>query len=123
MEWGVSDCMIDLFGADAHKKISWLKESHNETVGWVISLSEDDRRLLMCSTFEGQGYIETDKAKPGDYAVGKFLMGVAQEFEMPNPWYAQMGQDHHFYIRMLNCLRVVECVGEIKVYRKCQFLP
>ena len=120
MQWGKDDCFIDLFGENAHKTISWIKESHNETVGWLISLSEDDRRRLMRSTFEGQGYFKVDKAKPGDCAIGAFLMGVSQEFEMPDPWYAQMGECHNWYIRMLNSYRVVDYVGEIEVYR-CRF--
>ena len=117
MNWGVDDCLIDLFGADAHKDISWIKESHDETVGWLISLSERDRWKLMRATFQGQGYFIVDKANPGDCAIGHFMMGVAQEFEMPCPWYAQMGEDHNWYIRMLNCRRVVECVSDIEVYR------
>ena len=120
MQWGVNDCFIDLFGEDAHTKISWLKQSHDETVGWLITLSKDDRKKVMHDTFVGQGYVRVDKPKPGDCAIGYFRMGVAQDLEMPNPWYAQFGEDHHWYIRMLTCKRVVEHIGKIEIYR-CQY--
>ena len=122
MKWGNNDCFIELFGENAHKNISWIKQSHNETVGWLMSLPKDDRKLIMCSTFEGQGWVKVDKVKPGDCAIGHFKMGVIQDLELPDPWYARYGHDHHFYIRMVNCKRVAEYIGEIVVYRKWQSL-
>ena len=117
MDWGKDDCVIDLFGKDAHKKISWLKESHNETVNWLISLSDKDRLKVMLSTFEGQGFSRVDNAKPGDCAVGNFSLAVDSIFKLPTPWYAIMHDDHHWYVRMLTCIRAVDYDDDIVVFR------
>ena len=120
MEWGVDDCLIDLFGPDAHKKISWIKGTHNETLEWLLSFSERDRFNIIRATFEGQGYFLVDVAEPGDCAIGNFQMGLDLGFRFPNPWYAQMNDDCNFYIRMPACTRVVKPIGKIVVYR-CRF--
>ena len=120
MQWGVDDCLIDLFGPDAHKNISWIKESHDETVGWLLSLSESDRFNIIRATFEGQGYFRVNEANPGDCGIGNFQMGLDLGFYFPNPWYAQMADDSNWYIRMPACTRVVYCAGDIEVYR-CRF--
>ena len=117
MKWGIDDCLIDLFGKQAHKNISWVKESYQDTFYWMLSLSEDDRRRVWAATFEGHGYIRVEKAKPGDCAVGNFIMGVSQDFEMPKAWYAQYGVDHHWYIKLMNCRRVAEHTGDIEIFR------
>ena len=117
-EWGKSDCLIDIFGDEAHQNISWLKETHNETLGWFLTLSDQERWDLMRATAEGQGHIRVDKAEPGDAAIGFFRMG---DLDLPNPWFAQMGVDCHYYVRMPWGVRVVDYIGTIEVYR-CQRL-
>ena len=117
MKWGKEDCLTDLFGAEAHKKISWVKETHEETLGWVLTLSESDRLNLFRATAEGQGYIRVDDPKPGDGAIGHFELGVCQEFDLPSPWFAQMWTDCNWYVRLPNSIRTVDFIGEIEVYR------
>ena len=117
MKWGVSDCVTDLFGDDGHKKLSWLKDSHDETVAWVFSLSEKDRLKLFQDTFLGQGFVKVDIAQPGDAAIGVFAMGVNVDYELPKPWFAQMGVDHLWYVRMPNSIRAVDYLGTIELYR------
>ena len=117
MKWGIDDCLTDLFGDDAHEKISWVKETHNETLLFVLSLTETDRLQLFRATAEGQGYIRVQDAQPGDGAIGTFRMGVSIDHELLSPWFAQMGPDHHWYIRMPHCIRVVDYVGELEIYR------
>ena len=117
MEWGKNDCLIDLFGEDAHQKINWVKAEYEETWGWILSLSAEDRLKVWCSTFEGNGYIRVEKPQPGDCAIGNFKMGVIQDLEIPKSWYAQFGNDHHWYIKLLNCRRVAEYVGNIVIFR------
>ena len=121
IQWGIDDCLTDLFGPDAHAKISWLKKDHNETLGFALMLTAEERLQLMRATVEGQGFIRVDKAEPGDGAIGTFRMGVNLDFELPAPWFAQMGPDHNWLLRMPNGIRVVEPVGDIEVYR-CQRL-
>ena len=121
MKWGTEDCLTDLFGDDAHKKISWLRKDHNETLAWVLSLSESDRYDLMRSTAEGQGYVRVDTALPGDGAIGCFHMAINADYDLPSPWFAQMGVDHLWYCRMPRAVRVVDYVGVLEVYR-CQRL-
>ena len=117
IKWGVDDCVTDLFGDDAHHKISWLKKDHNETLAWVLSLSAEDRLNLFRATAEGQGYYRVDKAEPGDGAIGAFRLGVNPDYELKTPWFAQMGVDCHWYMRMPTAIRVVDYVGELEIYR------
>ena len=117
MEWGKDDCLTDLFGDDAHNKISWLKEGHDETVAWIYSLSGKDRLNLFRNTFLGQGYIKVDSAIPGDAAIGNFSLAVNFDFDFPMPWFAQMGIDHLWYVRMPRNIRVVEYTGAIEIFR------
>ena len=121
MKWGTDDCITDLFGDDAHQRISWLKEDHNETLGWVLTLSVEERWDLFRATAEGQGFVRVDKAEPGDGAIGVFRFGVSSQHELPEPWFAQMGIDCHWYVRMPTSIRVVDAQDEIEVYR-CQRL-
>ena len=121
MEWGIDDCLIDLFGADAHEKISWLKESHNETLGWFLSLPVSDRISLFVATLEGQNYVSVETARPGDVAIGHFKLGVNHDFDLPSPWFAQMWDDHNWYVRLPKSIRIVELIVQIGVYR-CQRL-
>ena len=118
MEWGVNDCLTDFFGDDAHQKILWLKKDHDETVGWILTLSELDRLKLFRDTFKGQGYYSVDKAEPGDAAIGNFrLLGLGKDFELAKPWIAQMGFDCHWYIRIPSGIRVVDYDGSIEILR------
>ena len=119
-QWGKSDCLVDLFGKECHNRISFVKPDHNETLGWVLSLSEQDRWLLFRSMFEGEGFFRVDKAKPGDGAIANFTMGVHKDIELPPAWFAQMGNDCHWYVRMPRGLRVVDYHGKIEVFR-CRF--
>ena len=121
MEWGKDDCVTDIFGEDAHQRISWLKEDHNDTLLFVLSLTEQERWDLFRATFEGQGFIKVDKAQPGDCAIGIIRMGIDDHSQLPAPWFAQMGVDCNWYMRMPTCIRVVEAYSDIEVYR-CQRL-
>ena len=121
MEWGKDDCLIDLFGVDAHEKISWLKETHNETLGWVLSLPISDRISLFTATLEGQGYVPVKEARPGDVVIGHFKLGVNHDFDLPSPWFAQMWNDNNWYVRLPKMTRVVELIVQVEVYR-CQRL-
>ena len=122
IEWGVDDCLIDIFGADAHKNISWVRENHNDTLAFVLTMSETERWDLMRATAEGQGFIRVDKARPGDAAIAHFKMSVIVDYDLLTPWFAQMGNDHLWYVRLPKCLRVVDYTGDIEVYR-CPLLP
>ena len=121
MKWGSDDCLTDLFGPAAHERISWLKSTHDETVRWVLSMSEQDRGNLFRATLEGQGFVRVDAAEPGDVAIGDFKMSVIADNILPCPWFAVMGTDHNFYVRMPSSTRVVDYDGPIEVYR-CQSL-
>ena len=116
-EWGKSDCLIDLFGDGIHDRLSFVKGDHNEVLGWVLSLSEKDRWHLFRSIAEGEGWFLVDKAEPGDGAIGVCRMGVSRDFELPAPWFAQMGIDCHWYVRMPWGLRTVDFDENIEVYR------
>ena len=117
MQWGKDDCLTDLFGPDAHQKFNWIKETHNDTFAWVNSLTEQDRWRLFRHLGNGQGYERVEKAQPGDYAIGHFVATVVMDFELPVPWFAKLGTDHLWYVRMPKSLRVVDYVGELEVYR------
>ena len=119
MKWGKSDCLTDIFGDDAHENIGWLSGNHNDVFGWVASLSESDRLELFRATAVGQGHIKVDVAQPGDAAIGHFVMGINVDIELPKPWFAQMGVDSHWYVRMPRGVRVVDYIGAIEIYR-CQ---
>ena len=120
MKWGFDDCLTDLFGDDAHQKISWLKETHNDTLLFVMSLTEEDRLKLFRATFLGQGYTRVENAEPGDAAIGDFKLGINHRLILPPPWFAQMGVDYLWYARMPSGIRVANYEGEIEVYR-CPF--
>ena len=118
MKWGKSDCMIDIFGDDIHEKINWLKGSkHDELLVWVASLTECERLNLFRDTVKGQGFVKVDIAQPGDAAIGVFSMGINVGYELPKPWFAQMGIDHLWYVRMPRSIRVVDYLGTIEIYR------
>ena len=117
MQWGIDDCLTDLFGPDAHKKFNWVRETHNETFAWVNSLSERDRLHLFRSIGEGQGFIRVDTAQPDDVAIGHFIPVFAQVFELPVPWFAKLGRDHHWYVRLPTGFKVVDYINDIEVYR------
>ena len=118
MEWGKSDCLTDIFGDDAHEKISWVKgRRHDELLAWVASLTEFERRDLFRATLRGQEFVKVDIAQPGDTAIGVFFMGINVDYELPKPWVAQMGVDHLWYVRMPRSIRVVDYLGLIEIYR------
>ena len=117
MEWGKNDCLTDIFGDDAHERIGWVKGTHNDVFGWVASLTEYERYDLFRATARGQNFIRVDIAQPGDAAIGNFIMGLNADIELPTPWFAQMGVDFHWYVRMPKGVRVVDYVGVIEAYR------
>ena len=121
MQWGIDDCLTDLFGDDAHEKISWVKKSHNDTLKWVLTLSNKERWDLMRATAEGQGHVRVQDSQPGDGAIGEFRISRSSMLQLPTPWFAQKGIDCHWYVRLPKRICVVDYVGEIEVYR-CQRL-
>ena len=117
MKWGSDDCVTDLFGDDAHEKITWLKKDHNDMLLWILSLTEAERWKLFRQTAEGQGMVRVDDAEPGDGAIGVFSLGLNYKLNLPVPWFAQMGVDHLWYARMPSGIRVVNYDGTLEVYR------
>ena len=120
-EWGKSDCLIDIFGEGIHERLSFLKDDHNEVLLWVLSLTVQERWDLFRATAQGQGFVRVDKPEPGDAAISIFAMAIDGIYELPQPWFAQMGHDHLWYVRMPKSIRVVDHIGELEVYR-CQVL-
>ena len=119
--WGKCDCLIDLFGSDAHDRISWLSDSHNETLGYVVSLSSADRWKLFRDTAVGNKWERiSGTAKPGDAAIGKFHPPILKSFTLPNPWFAILDDNYLWHVRLPRGLRVVDHDGEIEVFRKWQ---
>ena len=117
MKWGIDDCVTDLFGAGAHQKISWLKDSHKETVLWLLSLSEKERGDLIRFTFQGMGSIQVKSAEPGVAAVGNFFIVGNADYVLPKPWFAKMGVDCHWYVRIPSGFRIVDFVGDLELYK------
>ena len=118
-KWRESDCLIDLFGIDAHSRISWVRSTHNETLGYVASLSESDRWKLFRATALGNGWRKVVEALPGDWAIGEFRLALIDTLILPSPWFARLDDDYHWHIRMPNGLRIVDH-GKIEVYRRCR---
>jgi len=119
IKWGEEDCLTDLFGPDAHAKWEWLKDAtHDDAMMFVVGLKGEDRLKLFRSMGEGI-YERVDDPQPGDAAIGNFTMATSDDYELPRPWFAMMGEDYHWYIRMPYGRRVVGHDGNIEVYRKC----
>ena len=120
-EWGVNDCLTDLFGDDAHEKLKLDFENHDDAFEYVSSLTKQ-KRLDLFRTLglnnNWQRYYGF--AQPGDAAIGNFQLAVNRSVELPCPWYAMMGVDYLWYVRMPKSIRPVEHDGRIEVYRRCQ---
>ena len=120
MTWRENDCLIDLFGDDAHEKLNFDYDSHDEALEAVVSLTEDERWDLFRSWWK-HGWVRCDgAAQPGDSAIGNFQMAISRTIELPTPWFAMLGVDNLWYVRMPKQIKAVQHDGQIEVYRLCQ---
>ena len=119
-EWGKRDCLIDLFGDDAHERIKF-GDSHDESFEYVASLSERKRWALFRRLAKENGWRRNNGLyDPGDAAIGNFQMSINRSVELPRPWFAIMGVDFLWYTRMPRSIKVVDCESQIEVYKQCQ---
>ena len=117
--WKVNDCLMDLFGDDAHEKLKFDYDNHDDAFEYVSSLSKRKRLNLFRQWWTNDWERYYGFAEPGDSAIGNFQMAVNRGVELPAPWFAMLGIDYLWYVRMPRGLRIVEHEGKIEVYRRC----
>ena len=118
MIWGRDDCLIDILGADAHKKIGWVEGySHNQALAFVAALPRHDRYKLFTDTARGQGWQQVNDMLPGDVCIGFMMPVTGNDFALLNPWFAVMQIDFMWYVRLPHSYRAVEPARGVEVYR------
>ena len=120
IQWGKNDCLIDLH-SQAHERLTYLRDTHDETLEYVAKLSERERWHLCRDTAKRLGYGRVyGEPEIGDGAIADFFLATGHDSRILKPWFATMHDDRHWYARMPRGLRVVDYSGHIEIYRKCQ---
>ena len=97
IEWGVDDCATFMFGPKGHE-IDWLKGSHDETAQYLMDMDSKERLKTLLEAFNQMDCYLPNDVQPGDLGIGSFSFALGGP-ELPDPWFAKMEHDCHWYVR------------------------